>query len=90
MAGKNIFVLADEIYDEIVYEGTPFLATIDGMQDWTIILNGFSKTYTMTGWRIGYGIMHPIAEQSGAPVGELLLMHRRLHSGGGLASLQGP
>ncbi len=34
------------------------MATMPGMKDYTIILDGFSKTYAMTGWRIGYGIMH--------------------------------
>lgn len=59
VAGKNILVLADEIYDRIVYAGnTRSIATMPGMKDHTIILDGFSKTYAMTGWRIGYGIMH--------------------------------
>ncbi len=57
--GKGIFVLSDEIYERIVYEGKPVsMATMPGMKDYTIILDGFSKTYAMTGWRIGYGIMH--------------------------------
>lgn len=57
--GKGIFVLSDEIYDRVVYEGTPLsIATLPGMKDYTIILDGFSKTYAMTGWRLGYGIMH--------------------------------
>lgn len=59
--GKDILVLADEIYDRIVYTDTPLLsiASLPGMKDWTIILDGFSKTYAMTGWRLGYGVMHP-------------------------------
>ncbi|OLR65063.1 pyridoxal phosphate-dependent aminotransferase [Peptoniphilus porci] len=57
---KEIYVLSDEIYDRLVYNKTvPFsIASIPYMKDKTIILNGFSKTYAMTGWRIGYGIMH--------------------------------
>jgi aspartate aminotransferase len=59
LIGKGIFVLSDEIYDRIVYEGKPTsIATIPGMKDYTIILDGFSKTYAMTGWRMGFGIMH--------------------------------
>ena len=59
LIGKDIFVLSDEIYDRIVYEGEPVsMATIPEMKDYTIILDGFSKTYAMTGWRMGYGIMH--------------------------------
>lgn len=59
--GKEILVLSDEIYDRIVYSDNPLLsiASLPGMKDWTIILDGFSKTYAMTGWRLGYGVMHP-------------------------------
>lgn len=59
--GKEILVLSDEIYDRIVYSDTRPLsiASLPGMKDWTIILDGFSKTYAMTGWRLGYGVMHP-------------------------------
>ncbi len=54
------FVLSDEIYDRVVYEGAAFsIASVPGMQDRTIILDGMSKTYAMTGWRIGFGIMRP-------------------------------
>jgi aspartate aminotransferase len=54
----DVFVLSDEIYSRIIYEGkhesiTQFL----GMKEKTIILDGFSKTYAMTGWRLGYGVM---------------------------------
>lgn len=59
--GKNILVMSDEIYDRVVYEGTPFsIASLPGMKEQTIILDGFSKTYAMTGWRLGYGVM-PVA-----------------------------
>ncbi|MDQ7093671.1 pyridoxal phosphate-dependent aminotransferase [Desulfosporosinus sp. PR] len=59
--GKEILVLSDEIYDRIVYGDTRPLsiASLPGMKDWTIILDGFSKTFAMTGWRLGYGVMHP-------------------------------
>jgi aspartate aminotransferase len=54
----DLMVLSDEIYDRIVYEGefVSFLSLPD-VQDRTILLNGFSKTYAMTGWRLGYGVM---------------------------------
>lgn len=56
---KDIYVLSDEIYDRIVFEGEPFsIASIPEMKDKTIILDGFSKTYAMTGWRLGYGVMN--------------------------------
>jgi aspartate/methionine/tyrosine aminotransferase len=55
---RDITVLADEIYDSIMYEGEfHSITSIPGMQERTIILNGFSKTYAMTGWRLGYGVM---------------------------------
>ncbi len=60
LAGRDIFVLSDEIYNRLIYEGEhSSLAQFPGMKEWTIILNGFSKTYAMTGWRMGYGIMRP-------------------------------
>ena len=55
---NNIPVLADEIYDRMIYEGTfESIAQFDGMKDLAVILNGYSKTYAMTGWRVGYGLM---------------------------------
>ena len=57
--GKGIYILADEIYDRIVFEEKPVsISTLPDMKDWTIILDGFSKTYSMTGWRLGYGVMN--------------------------------
>lgn len=54
----DCWVLADEIYCRIVYEDKfESILSVDGMKERTIILDGFSKTYAMTGWRIGYGIM---------------------------------
>lgn len=54
----DLFVLADEIYSRIIYEGKPeSITAFEGMKDKTIILDGFSKTYAMTGWRLGYGVM---------------------------------
>ena len=56
----DIFILSDEIYDRLVFDGkVTSIATLPGFKDRTIILDGFSKTYSMTGWRLGYGIMHP-------------------------------
>jgi len=54
----DVFVLADEIYSRIIYEGKhDSIAALPGMKDKTILLDGFSKTYAMTGWRLGYGGM---------------------------------
>lgn len=54
----DLIVLSDEIYSELTYGGTPHvsIATIDGMQARTVVINGFSKTYSMTGWRMGYAV----------------------------------
>ena len=54
----DVAVLSDEIYSRFLYEGEHHSITqFEGMRDRTIILDGFSKTYAMTGWRIGYGVM---------------------------------
>lgn len=55
---RNILVLSDEVYKNIIYEGQheSFYA-LPGMKDLTILLDGFSKTYAMTGWRLGWGVM---------------------------------
>ena len=55
---KDLMVVSDEIYDRIIYDGYKFrsIATFPDMKERTIILNGLSKTYAMTGWRLGYMI----------------------------------
>jgi aspartate aminotransferase len=58
LVGRDVFVLSDEIYSRLLYEGEhDSIAEFPGMKPRTIILDGFSKTYAMTGWRLGYGIM---------------------------------
>ena len=55
---NDIMVLSDEIYSRILYEGEHIsIASLPGMPERTILLDGFSKTYAMTGWRLGYGVM---------------------------------
>jgi aspartate aminotransferase len=57
---RDVWVLSDEIYSKMIYEGEhQSIATRPGMAEKTILLDGFSKTYAMTGWRLGYGIMQP-------------------------------
>lgn len=54
----NVMVLSDEPYSKMVYDGEfHSIAEVDGMRDLTILLEGFSKTYAMTGWRLGYAAM---------------------------------
>ncbi len=55
---RNILVLSDEIYSRLIYDGEHFsIMSVPGFKDRTILLDGFSKTYAMTGWRLGYGVM---------------------------------
>ncbi len=56
---RDLVVLSDEIYSRILYDGEEHssIAALPGMLDRTIVLDGFSKTYAMTGWRLGYGIV---------------------------------
>ncbi len=69
----DIWVLSDEIYTRLAFDGVlvPSIAALPGMRERTVICDGFSKTYAMTGWRLGYGIMpESLAERVG-----LLLTH---------------
>ena len=55
---RNIMVLSDEIYSRLIFEGEHYsIMSVPGFKDRTILLDGFSKTYAMTGWRMGYGVM---------------------------------
>lgn len=69
----NCWVMSDEIYARIVYDNAsaPSIASLPGMLERTIIVDGFSKTYAMTGWRLGFGIM----PEKLANVVTLLLTH---------------
>ncbi len=69
----DCWVLADEIYEHIVYDGlrVPSILTLPGMAERTIVIDGFSKTFAMTGWRLGYAVMpKELAART-----ELLLTH---------------
>jgi aspartate/methionine/tyrosine aminotransferase len=86
----NAWVLSDEIYSRLVYAPPALsIASLPGMAERTIVCDGFSKTYAMTGWRLGYGVMPPaLAERV-----ELLLTHSVGCTAGftqvaGLAALQ--
>ncbi|OLC97212.1 MAG: aspartate aminotransferase [Acidobacteria bacterium 13_1_40CM_4_58_4] len=57
---RNIMVLSDEIYSRLIFEGEHHsILSVLGFKERTILLDGFSKTYAMTGWRMGYGVMRP-------------------------------
>jgi aspartate aminotransferase len=89
---RDVIILSDEIYSRIVYGKQPESITqFDGMLEKTIILDGFSKTYSMTGWRLGYGVM----PQWLAVAVERLMVNSNSCTASftqraGLAALQGP
>jgi len=57
---RDIMVFSDEIYSRLIFEGDNFsIMSVKGWKDRTILLDGFSKSYAMTGWRLGYGVMRP-------------------------------
>ncbi len=57
---RNVMVLSDEIYSRLLFEGSHFsIMSLPGFKDRTILLDGFSKTWAMTGWRMGWGVMRP-------------------------------
>ena len=69
----DCWVLSDEIYSRMCYDGkdAPSIAAIEGMQERCVIVDGFSKTFAMTGWRLGFGVMpEPLAEKV-----SLLMVH---------------
>lgn len=61
----NFYILTDEVYSRLLYEGThQSILSLPGMQERTILIEGHSKTYAMTGWRLGYGVApRPIADK---------------------------
>ncbi len=89
---NDIIVLADEIYSRILYEGEfASITQVPGMVERTIILDGFSKTYAMTGWRLGYGVM---PKELAAMVAKLMTNSNSCTASftqrAGLAALTGP
>ena len=88
----DLVVLADEIYAEILYEGEHVsIATMPGMAERTVLLDGFSKTYAMTGWRLGYGAMPlPLAEQIAKLMVNSVSCTSSAVQRAGIAALTGP
>ena len=81
---KDILVISDEIYSELTYGGKKHasIASFDGMRDKTIVINGFSKSYAMTGWRLGYAAgPAPIISAMTKFISMLLCVHQLLASG---------
>jgi aspartate aminotransferase len=89
---RGILVLSDEIYGGMQYEGAPVsIATMPGMQERTIILDGFSKFYAMTGWRLGYGVANrQIIEQFTKLMANSASCTASFVQMAGVAALRGP
>ncbi len=89
---RDLIILSDEIYSRIFYEEEPSsITSLDGMLEKTIILDGFSKTYSMTGWRLGYGVMpHWIANAVNQLTVNCNSCTASFTQRAGMAALQGP
>ncbi len=89
---RDLMILSDEIYEFVLYEGQfNSIASLPGMQEKTIILHGFSKTYAMTGWRLGFGVMPEwLAEKITQMQVNSNSCPNSFVQFGGLAALQGP
>ena len=80
---RDLMVLSDEIYSRIYLRTSRRFRSrrFPGMLEKTIILDGFSKTYAMTGWRMGYGVMPDVAGGRGQQAdGQFELLHGELHA----------
>jgi aspartate/methionine/tyrosine aminotransferase len=88
----DFVVLSDEIYSAMVYEGeSPSIATLPGMAERTVVVDGFSKTYAMTGWRLGFGIMpEPLAKHMAALMNNSNSCTATFVQKAGQAALEGP
>ena len=90
---RDVIVLSDEIYSRIHYGSAPpvSIASFPGMLEKTIILDGFSKTYAMTGWRMGYGVLPPFLVEA---VNKLMVNSNSCTASftqrAGIAALEGP
>jgi len=89
---RDLMIMSDEIYSRIFYEHEPVSITgFDGMLEKTIILDGFSKTYSMTGWRLGYGVMpHWLANAVNQLTVNCNSCTASFTQRAGMAALQGP
>ncbi len=89
---RDFAILSDEIYINILYEGThTSIATLPGMLERTIILDGLSKSYSMTGWRLGYGIVPlELAETFELYNVNIVSCAANFNQWGGLAAITGP
>lgn len=88
---RKLIVLSDEIYEKIIYEGTHHsIASFDGMFERTVTINGFSKAYAMTGWRLGYMVADkPVLDQVGKLQQQSITCAASFAQKAGVAALKG-
>jgi aspartate/methionine/tyrosine aminotransferase len=89
----DLVVLSDEIYARILYDGAEHvsIASLPGMAERTILLDGFSKTYAMTGWRLGYAVVPPwLAQAYGTLIINTISGAASFAQAGAIEALQGP
>lgn len=88
----DLWVVSDEIYGALAFDGAaPSVAALPGMAERTVLVDGFSKTYAMTGWRLGYGVMPTaIAARVAGLVSECATCTPAFIQHAGLAALDGP
>ena len=89
---NDLWVISDEIYQAMAYDGeSPSIATLPGMAERTVVVDGFSKTYAMTGWRLGFGIVpEPLAKHMTALVNNSNSCTATFVQMAGEAALTGP
>lgn len=88
----DLMVLSDEIYSRMVYEGeAPSIASLPGMAERTAVVDGFSKTWAMTGWRLGFGILpEPLAKHVATLMNNSNSCTASFVQKAGIAALEGP
>jgi len=93
IAKNNLYCISDEIYEHLIYTDEPVvsIATMPDMQDRTVVVNGFSKAYCMTGWRIGYlAAPAPLAKEIAKIQGQSTHHPSNISQYGAVAALNGP
>jgi len=93
IAKNDLYCISDEIYEHLIYTDEPVvsIATMPGMQERTVVVNGFSKAYCMTGWRIGYlAAPAPLAKEIAKIQGQTTHHPSNISQYGAIAALNGP
>ncbi len=88
---NHLLVMSDEIYEKIIFDGKHIsIASFDDMEDRTIVINGFSKSYAMTGWRLGYAVAPPWIIKAMSKIQSHSVSHATSFAQyGGIAALEG-